>query len=1048
MFGNLISIFARHRNAANLLMAILIIAGAFSMSKLNRQLMPDIAMDMILVSVAWPGASPEDVAANIVEAVEIEVRFMDGVDQVSAIATEGAALVYIEYEQGHDMSKALTDTQAAIGRIITLPEDSEKPVISLVERYDPVSKLLISGPFPEESLTKIARSIRDDLLNSGLAKVDLMGVREPEIWVEIPEARLRALGLSIEDVSRAIGLSSLNLPSGNLEGRISRQIRSNGLAESAADVGNIEIISRTNGAKVYLRDIANITETYDDEMPTLFHNGNPAIQLDIKRQKQDDSITSARIIKDYITTARKTLPASITMVQYDIIANLVSERISLLTKNGIGGLMIVVSILYLFLNVRLAFWVAMGIPISIMGAMGIMLITGQSINVISMIGLLMALGIIVDDAIVVGEHTASRYEQGYSLQDAIEIGSHRMLAPVFAASLTTISAFAPLLLVKDFIGQIIEPLPIAVMIVIVVSLIECFLILPGHLRHGLGGPKAKEPGFKVRFNERFQHFRNNRFRQWVENAYNRRYVTLCAAIAMLILSGAFLGGGYVGFNFLPGAEQSIIQGNVIFATGSERAKTEQMLEELSRAAIAAETKLTNGEQKLIRVGVAHVGETITRSATDRLTGDHVGSYRLELIPSEERDIRNNVFLNAWNEEIREMPGLDKLVLEDPSRIGSPNTDIDIRLRGSDNNVVKKAALEVQELIARFDGAESIEDDLPYGKEEMALKLTARGHAMGMTTTSVARQVRNAFEGAIAKRFPRQEDEVLVRVMLPEEERTASRLQSLMLRTPTGQEIPLPEVVDIIEQPGFARIRRQDGRKEVSVKANVDNTVSTAGVIIAALPEAGLDAITEKYNIDYTFRGRAEEQANAFSDFRIGLIVALSAIYIILAWVFASYTRPIVVMAVIPFGLIGAVFGHFIMDFNLSILSVFSLLGLTGILVNDSIILVTTIDDHIKNGQKLKEAIINGTVSRLRPVLITSLTTIGGLCPLMFERSTQAQFLIPVAITIVFGLATATFLVLLVIPALLGIIDDIQQWDRRRLGKDQTEKTSEQPAESS
>ena len=1030
-FAGLIRIFVRHRNAANLLMALALIVGLFSVNRLNTQFFPDFGIDIVTVSVVWPGATADDVEANIIAAVEPEVRFLDSVKRVTSYAVEGVGTVIVEFEAGTDMQKALSDVESAVARITTLPEDSERPNIRQVVRYDTISRLVISGPYPESSLKAIAKRIRDELLALGIDKISLFGARDEEIRVEVAPATLRRLDLTLADIARRIAASSQDVPSGKIEGAFEKQIRSLGLATDADALGDIEIKSLDDGAKIYLRDIARIRDTFEEGGKVGVRNGHPAIELNIQRAATADALEASAIVRDYIDRLLPTLPANLRVENFDVQANLIRERIELLLRNGAGGLVLVVGVLFVFLNGRVALWVAAGIPVAMMATMSVMLFSGQSINMVSLFAMIMTLGVIVDDAIVVGEHASTLRGAGREPLAAAEQGALRMLAPVMASSLTTIAAFVPLLMIGDIIGQIIAAIPFVVVTVLIASLTECFLILPGHLRGALRHQGVDDSRFRNWFDPRFEHFRDTRFRRFVAAAVRWRYLTLSGAVAALLVAVGLIVGGRLEFVFFPSPESDTINANVLFAPGTPRDGPRAMVAELERALAVAEDKLTDGEGGLVVMSFGKIGVS-QGDEFSSIRGDHRGGLHVELKPSDVRDVRTAAFIDAWRREIRPLPGLVRVALTE--RLGGPpGRELDIRLSGGSVATLKRAATDAKALLRRFPGVSAIEDDLPYGKREVIVELTPHGRALGFTTEIVGRQVRNAFEGAVAKRFSRGDEEVVVRVELPRGAVGNAALRELYLRAPSGAEVPLSEVVTLRETEGFSRIRREDGRREVAVTAEIDETITNANKILAAVDADGLPEIARRYGVAYRFAGKAEEQARTLGDMRVGAAIGLAAIYVVLAWVFASYARPIVVMAIIPFGLVGAIAGHLLLGYELTILSLVALLGLSGILVNNSIILVTTIDGRIRTGEGWREAVIGGTCERLRAVLLTTLTTIGGLLPLLFERSLQAQFLIPMAITLVFGLLAASLLVLVVVPALLGVQEDARRLAGRLFG---------------
>ena len=1023
----LIRAFTRHPVAANLLMLLMLIAGIFGLPRINTQFLPSVEIPNITVVISWPGASPTDVSDNILEAIEPEVRFLDDVEQVIAIAREGSAIVTIEFNPDADMQKAQADVEQAIDGITTFPEESEEPVIRRRNFYEGIAKLSISGPYSEQALKEFAKRIRDDLLSKGVDRVLINGVRDEEIWVEVRPEAIRRLDLSLAEIAARIASSSRDLPSGTIEGAVEQQVRALAEAETPESFANIEIRSLPSGEKILLRDIATVEAHFDDDAPRGIHAGGPAVELAIQRAAAADTLTSSRVVDEYLAELLPTLPPNLVVTKYDVRAARLQQRIDLLLRNGIGGLAIVLIVLFLFLDARIAIWVAAGIPVAMMMTLAVMWLTGQTINMVSLFALILTLGIIVDDAIVVGEHTATLRQRGMSALDASEIGAGRMLIPVTAATLTTMAAFLPMFLIRDVIGQIMLALPLVVISVLIASLVESFLILPGHLYHALKGKEYRPSRFRRAFNAGFNWFRDKPFQALARLAFNWRYTTVALSIAILVIAFGLFSGGRVKFQFFPSPEAEIIVARIVFSAGTPDDEAAHALEQVEAALYSAEAELTNGEGRLVTNTFSMLGQS------GRTQDDSVASVSVQLSASEGRDIRTRALLVAWRNALPGLPGVDRVVIAGRHG-GTPGRDLDIRLMNAPSDVLKEAALEVRELLTRYGGVSSIDDDLPYGKQELVLELTPRGKALGFTIQDVGSQVRNAFQGAIARRFARGDEEITVRVLHDEDSRGLDGLQRLYLDSPSGRQVPLTEIVSIRENVGFSIIQRRDGSNTVSVTAEVDNLVSNNRELVEALGSGPIDAITQRYNIDYEFAGREQERAKAFVDLKIGLIVALGLIYLVLAWVLGGYTRPLVVMLIIPFGVIGAIVGHYVMGFPLTILSFMGLLGLTGILVNDSIILVIRLDERLAEGEDIETAAIGASQDRLRAVLLTSLTTIGGLMPLLFERSLQAQFLLPMAITLVFGLAVATALVLFLVPAFVGIGSDMGKFNRWILGR--------------
>lgn len=1094
--------FLRHHNAANLVMVLMILFGAFGLARLNAEFFPQIVIDRISVSVSWPGASAEDVEKNILQAIEPELRFIDNVDEMISYAREGSASVRLEFLEGADMQKALSDVEQAIAGVTTLPEDAETPRISLANWFDRVARVALRGPFSEDALKSYARQIRDDLIARGIDKVTFNGFRDTEFVVKVPERELRRLDMTLADISERVAANTRDLPSGNLQGGVERQVRAVADTTSPEAISRIVVKSFPSGEKVELRDVAEVSRSYDKDQVIGYSDGMRAVELTVERSAQADQLKVNAILDRYLAEIGPRLPQSLELVKYEVRAEGLSQRIMILVENGISGLFLVVIVLFAFLNARIALWVAAGIPVAILATIGIMWISGQTINMISLFALIMTLGIIVDDAIVVGEHTATRVAMGDSPYAAAEEGAGRMLWPIVAASTTTIAAFLPIMLMGDTIGQIMGALPLVVIAVVIASIVECFFVLPGHLAHslsrvpswswwrvvllagapalfviGLAGrpdiavppwldwlavparsareglgeiafdtvvlglffllaaaleflllvlrrlrarsPYDERPGwFRRGFDAGFGWTRDVPFRGLVRIAYDWRYVTVAIAVATLLLTAGLMRGNHVGFRFFPSPEAENIRASVDFVAGISIEDAEAALLRVDAALRQAEERLTaeNGE-KLVVASYATLGQ----SGYNR--GNNVASIDVQLTASEERTIRTPEVVQAWRRALPDIPGTKRVAVFE-RRGGPPGRDLDIRLMGDDINALKQASLELQELLTAYPGVDGVADDLPYGKPELVIELSPRGRALGFTVESAARQIRSALEGTIPRRFARGEEEITIRVQQELELGGGGALRDLALKAPGGTFVPLTEVITLSDRQGFSVIQRRDGRITISVSADVDADVTSNIQIVQDLETGKMQEIAGKYGADYRYSGREEERRAAFSDLQLGTVAAMAMIYIILAAIFASYFKPLAVMSIIPFGAVGAVFGHYMMGYDLTILSFIGLLGLSGILVNNSIILVDRFEDRIKEGQSVADAAVSSAQDRLRAVLLTSLTTIGGLAPLLFETSLQAKFLMPMTITIVFGLSTATVLVLVLVPALMGIGDDI------------------------
>ena len=995
--SGIIAFFVDHKVAANLLMALIVLFGVYGLSQLKRQLMPDFGLELITIQVEWPGASAEDIETNVINAIEPEVRFINGVKEVNAIAFEGRGKVQIFFNQTASMSKALTDVQSAVSRISTFPVEIEKPIISQTVQRDEVCRIDISGPFSEKTLKFFARQMRDDLINLGLANVEFEGARDQEIWIEIPSDNLRELNLSLQEISSSLSSSSIDIPSGSINsGGVSRQIRSDQLARTPSDLRQIEIISRSSGEKLYLGDVAGISETFQENSSYRINNKGSSIGLVVYRTRGADSLISQQRVEKYMETISEKYPDSLEIVLYDVFADAVRQRIDMLVSNGLTGLLLVLIVLFFFLNGWVAFWVAVGIPVAFLAALGTMSVLGLSLDMISMFALIMGIGIVVDDAIVVAEHTTTLHRRGMNYDEAARLGAQRMFPPVLAA--------------------------ITLTLIIIASLIECFLILPHHLRTSMKKITQKQQSTIRTFDIYFNKFRDQTVLPIVEKTFNKKGFTVIATLCLFIASTSLLSTGRVNFEFFDTPESDTIHANFSFSPGTPDNVTRKMVQELAQSVQATEIKLTGEIGSLVNYGVGNIGRSDSGrgNLTNNISGGHIGSYTVEMVPGDIRGVRNIEFMEAWENETKLMSGVESFVIFESPTGGPPGRDLDIRIISEDLTTMKQAALALRKELRLLPGLIAVEDDLPYGKEEILLELRPEGEAIGFTAEEVARQVRNSFSGAIAKRFSQDAEEILVRVKLPQSEIANQTIRDIYLTTPDNTNVLLSEVVTLKKRLGFTKIRKQDGIRQVAVTGDVDPSVTTTNIALQTIRQDIAPKIEKAYNVELRYDGKAQEQSEALGDLSLALIITLASIYIILAWLFSSYTTPFLIMTVVPFGLIGAIWGHFIMGFNLSMFSLMAFFGLTGVLVNDTIILVRAIKEFLSDGNSLSRSVIEGARERLRPVILTTITTVVGLMPILFESSLQARLVQPLAVTFIFGMLFVPYLVLIFVPSVMGV----------------------------
>ncbi len=1004
--------FVQHQNAANLLMILLLMFGYWGATHLQKQLLPSLEIRVVNVSTVWTGASAQDIEKNILQVIEPSVRFLDGVSEMSSSAQEGSGSIQLTFVANTNMAQAEEDVKAAVDAVQNLPTSAETPDISQIKFFDPVASIGISGPFPEQTLRRFAREIRDGLLDVGLDKVSFQGYREREITIVVDDAKLRQFDLTLDDLSRALQPGLFDRPSGTLEGSLQAQIRAVAKELTVSQIQDTAIKSLPSGEVLTFGDVATVQDTFDEDTSLGFMRGEPAIQLSVARAVTSDTVESFERINEYVKNIRPTLPQSLKIQVFDAPAELVNDRLNLLVKNGLSGMVVVLIILFIFLEVRIAFWVAVGIPVSILATLGVMYFMGQSLNMISMFALLMTLGIIVDDAIVVGEHTATRYAMGDSRQMAAVNGAGRMAIPVVAASLTTIAAFAPILIVGDVIGQIMAALPMVVIAVLISSGIECFLILPGHLSHALPEVRKKPGWFRRNFDAGFDYFRDHIFGKASVISYSWRYATVAVAIGITIVGGSLLASGKLPFEFFPTAEAEEFNIYASFQPGTPDEQMHAIFREIEDVITQTEKDLAPEGEALVVTTYAELDSSNNRASID-----------VYLTTSEVRTIRTEEITQAVRDRLPNVAGVENIGVREPSS-GPGGRAIEVEFSGADAVVLKQASEALQAILGGFQGVTAISDTLRYGDPELTMQLTPHGTALGFTLDMLGVQIRDAFSGRIVETLANSEEEITVRLQHDLGTDGSSALRELWVRSAQGGFVPLSSIVVFDEQRSFSRIIREEGKSTVTVLADVEDDTVTGADVLTRLKADYLPAIVTEFGVELKLGGTEIETEKTIADLKLGGMLALGVMYIIIAWTFASYAAPLAVMLIIPFGIVGAIWGHFWLGHNLTIMSLMGLLGLAGILVNDSIVLISRLNERLDLGESLRVASNGAAKDRLRAVLLTSLTTIGGLIPLLFEKSLQAQFLIPMAVTMIFGLGLATLLVLFLVPAFLAIGADI------------------------
>ena len=1043
----IIAMFATHRVAANMLMFLFILAGLWALKKLNTQIVPVFELDYVSINVVWSGASAEDVEESITIPIEQELSSLTEVKKMTSTSRQGSATIILELNEEANTDRVVDKVKQRVESIRNLPEQAERAVVQQIERYTPIANLLITGDHSLEELDHLARKFEDQLLDRGISKVNFVGLPTEEIAIEVSSEMLTQTGLSLGRIAQLVRENSRNIPAGTAaQDAVSKQVRSLSQQKRVLGFENLPIMTDSKGRLLRLGDIAHIERRPVEHEPYITWRGQPAIELILMRTDADDTLKMADIFNAWLDDTRPTLPEGVTLHPYNERYKHLRERIQLLVNNGAGGLLLVVCVLFLFLNVRVAFWVTVGIPVSFLATLAILYFVGGSINMISLFALIMALGIIVDDAIVVGEDTLTHKEMGESPEMSAIGGARRMLAPVVSSSLTTIAAFLPLTMVGGIMGKIMFELPTVIICMIIASVVECFLILPGHLLHSFRrARKAENPNsIHARFDRRFQAFREEKLRPLVEVAITYRGTVIVIGLCMFALALSLSISGLLKFTFFPTIDGNSIRASVEFHPGTPEKTVSDFIRHMEDS-LETTNQQFGGDMVNISIGYHNRSYFNSGVGSGSEIAPERGAVIVDLV-SGRRPVDNATFMKAWRQNVVIPPGVNKFKISQ-REMGPGGPPIAYRLVGNDIESLKAASEELQAALARFNGVTNIDDDLPYGKEQLIYELTPTGRQLGLSIESIGQQLRAAFDGTIAQIFYERDKEIEVKVSLPEAERDQLKtLETFPVVLSNGNTTPLNNVVDFRSRQGIEVLNHTNTRLNATVSADINESIANANEVREELAKNVFPALRQKYGIKLGLEGKAVDQQETLDDMKTGMIIGLTLIYIVLAWVFASYSWPLAVMSAIPLGLTGAILGHFIMGKQLSMFSLMGLFGLSGIVINDSIVLITFYSQLREKGQSVYEAITNAICARFRAVLLTSLTTIAGLLPILFETSLQAQFLIPMAISIVFGLAYGTFLILFFIPAMLVFLENA----RIRLGikshYESTESGRMQPAE--
>lgn len=1039
----LLSWFATNHVAANLLMALIVAGGLLTLIHIKLEVFPELSVDTITITVPYRGASPEDVEKGVCIRVEEAIAAVDGIKRMTSTASEGSGITVVEVAEYADTKEVLDDVKAEIDTITTFPKETEKPIITELLTRNKVITLAIYGDVPERTLKELSERIHDDLTAMpNISQVSTSGLRPYEISIEVSEKNLRRYNLSFDDIVTAVRDSSLDIPAGSIKtsgGDI--LLRTKGQKYYGRDFEKIVVLTGKNGTEVRLGDIATVKDGFEDIDLYSRFDGKRAALVSVFRLGEQNVLDIANTVKKYVKNERAYLPKGVSISLWQDDSKILKSRINLLKRNGCLGLILVFLCLAVFLDLRLAFWTTMGIPISFMGAFWLMPLFGVSINMISLFALIMALGIVVDDAIVVGENIFEYRQRGMPGAEAAIKGVKEMTVPVVLAVLTTMFAFIPLAYTGGIMGKILRVLPIVVISVLATSLVEALLILPAHLssshmtepRTALGRLINK---IHVWTKNRLDHFINGPFASLVVFAVKWRYITLSIAISVFLITLGFIIGGYIKFVFFDKVEADNMLATLTMPQGTPVEQTSRVVAQIEKAAEQVRREFDAHRKGKASI-ITHISATIGGHPTSEYQGPdsvnirssaqaNLGEVNVELLDSEKRDVSSVVLKNRWREIVGEIPGISSLSFV--SEIFSAGDDINVELSHENFAMLLAASEDLKAILPRYAGVHDIADSFEQGKEELKFQLKDTGRMLGLTLMDLAKQIRQGFYGDEIQRIQRGRDDVRVMVRYPENERKSlADVENMRIRLHDKTEIPLDSIANVTYGRSYADIRRVDRRRVVNISADVDENTANAGQINKDLYEKVLPQLAQTYpGLGFRFAGAERERDESLGSLKTNFIIALLAIYTLLAVQFRSYTQPLIIMSAIPFGIVGATIGHVIMGFNLSILSMFGIVALSGVVVNDSLIMIDLINreraEHIDLAQVLRDS----ATRRFRPIMLTTITTFFGLVPMMLERSLQARFLIPMAISLAFGVVFATIITLFLVPSLYMILEDIKR----------------------
>ena len=1005
-----------NRVAPNLLMLVLLIGGLFMANQIKKEVFPDFALDEVRVSVAYPGASPEEVEQGIVLAVEEAINGVEGVDEIRSTASEGRGLVIAELMEGADIQQANQDIQQEVDRITTFPVDAEEPEVNLSMHRRLVQSIVVYGEASEWVLRELTEQLRDRLLQEpGITQVDLVSARGFEIRVEISREVLRSYGLTLEGIARTIDNAAIEIPGGSIKtsgGEILLRVQQR--RDWAAGFGEIPVITTRDGTVVRLRDIARVSDAFEDVDRVRSFNGQPAMSLEVYRVGEQTPLGIAADVRKTLTAFEADLPPGVHAAVMIDQSKIYQQRLELLTRNGLIGLTLVLVMLGIFLEIKLAFWVTIGIPTAFLGAFLFLPGLGVSVNMVSMFAFIIALGIVVDDAIIAGENIYEYRQRGMDIREAAIRGARDVAVPISYSILTNIIAFMPLYFVPGMVGKIFVIFPFVVGTVFLISWVEALFILRAHLAHSKSNGRTAAGEWlhqrQQAFSQQVRHFIRDRYGPLLLVCLRNRYLTVAVGVAILVVMIGYVASGRMGFVLMPTTDSDRAVAEAILPYGSPLQNT-----------LAVRDQLLSAAESVVE---EHGGDRLSRGVL-AVVDDNQINARLYLTEPDVRPLTTAEVTRLWRERVGQIPGLESLKFK--SNQGGPASGdaLTVELSHRDVDVLDQASAALADKLSEFANVNDIDDGFSPGKQQLNFRLLPEGRSLGLTAREVARQVRSAFYGAEALRQQRGRNEIKVKVMLPDSQRVSEYdIEQLLIHTPGGGDVQLRQVAQVTRNRAYTSIERRDGRRTVNVTADVEPRSATSRVL-ATLQADTLPQLVRDYpGLTYGFEGQQADMRDSMRSLLGSFVTAMIIIFAVLAIPFRSYIQPVIVMAAIPFGLVGAVIGHIIMGYSLSIISMMGLVALAGVVVNDSLVMIVYANDLRRRGINAIDAIQQAGIRRFRPILLTTITTFGGLAPMIFETSRQARFMIPMAISLGYGILFATLITLLLVPSLYLIIEDV------------------------